>query len=138
MARKWYHITSHDIYICMSTYLLVWNRVCVVCLRSICVGFAWSFCDFIRATNGQWPPTSKYFFPNCYPLLVCPILILEKNSSSLLILSAKEGNYWYHSYNVFGMMRFLTGDWTRDLPHSKPALGYRGGGVFYWTPYIQT
>ena len=35
-------------------------------------------------------------------------------------------------------MRFLAGEWTRDLPHSKPALGYRGGGVFYWTPYIQT
>ena len=24
--------------------------------------------------------------------------------------------------NVFGMMRSLTGDKTRDLPHSKPAL----------------
>ena len=28
------------------------------------------------------------------------------------------------------MTRSLTGDWTRELPHSKPALylGYRGGG----------
>jgi len=33
-------------------------------------------------------------------------------------LSAKQGNYWYHFYNVFGMMRSLTGDWTLDLPHS--------------------
>jgi len=24
--------------------------------------------------------------------------------------------------NIFGMTRSLTGDWTRDLPHSKPAL----------------
>ena len=27
---------------------------------------------------------------------------------------------------IFGMTRSLTGDWTRDLPHSKPAL-YGGG-----------
>ena len=26
------------------------------------------------------------------------------------------------------MTQSLTGDWTRDLPHSMPALGYRGGG----------
>ena len=25
-------------------------------------------------------------------------------------------------YNVFGMTRSLTGDWTQDLPHSMPAL----------------
>ena len=38
------------------------------------------------------------------------------------MLSAKQGHYWYRSYNVFGMTRSLTGDWTRDLPHLKPAL----------------
>ena len=38
------------------------------------------------------------------------------------MLSAKQGNYWYHFYNIFGMTRSLTGDWTRDPPHSKPAL----------------
>ena len=46
------------------------------------------------------------------------------------MLSAEQGNYWYHFYNVFGMTRSLTWDWTRDLPHSKPALvslGFRGG-----------
>ena len=46
----------------------------------------------------------------------------ERASISLLMLSAKQGNYWYHFYNFFGMTRSLTGDWTRDLPHSKPAL----------------
>ena len=35
------------------------------------------------------------------------------------MFSAKQGNYWYHFYNVFRMTRSLTGDWTRDLPHSK-------------------
>jgi len=26
------------------------------------------------------------------------------------MFSAKQGNYWYHFYNVFGMTRSLTGD----------------------------
>ena len=38
--------------------------------------------------------------------------------------SAKQGNYWFHFYDVFGMTWSLTGSWTRDLPHSKPALYY--------------
>ena len=37
------------------------------------------------------------------------------------MFSAKQGHYWYHFYNVFGMTLSLTGDWTGDLPHSKPA-----------------
>jgi len=28
------------------------------------------------------------------------------------MFSAKQGNYWYHFYNVFGMTWSLTGDWT--------------------------
>ena len=38
------------------------------------------------------------------------------------MLSAQQGNYWYHLFSVFGMKRSLTGDWTQDLPHSEPAL----------------
>ena len=38
------------------------------------------------------------------------------------MFSAKQGHYWYHFGIVFGMTRSLIGDWTRDLPHSKPAL----------------
>ena len=41
------------------------------------------------------------------------------------MFSAKQGHYWYHFYNVFGMTRSLTGDLTRDLPHSKPALYHK-------------
>ena len=41
------------------------------------------------------------------------------------MLSAKQGYYWYHFYNVFGMTQSLTGDWTPDLPHSKPALYHK-------------
>ena len=48
------------------------------------------------------------------------ILILEKEPVfPFFMISAKQGNYWYHFYNVFGMKRSLTGDWTRDLPYSK-------------------
>ena len=73
--------------------------------------------------NGQWPPTSKDFYTRSYPLHYFLILILEKEPVfPVSMLSAKQGNYWYHFYNVFGMTRGLTGDWTRDLPHSKPAL----------------
>ena len=56
--------------------------------------------------------------------------ILRKNQYfPFWMISAKQGHYWYHFYNVFGMIRSLAGDWTRDLPHSKPALGYQGGGT---------
>ena len=73
--------------------------------------------------NGQWPPTLKDFYARSYPLHYFLILILEKKPVfPFWILSAKQGNYWYHFYYVFGMMRSLTGDWTRDLLHSKPAL----------------
>ena len=71
-----------------------------------------------------------------YPILSITFfvlsLFLEKEPAlSFSMLCAQQGNYWYHFYNVFGMTRSLTGDWTRDLPHSMPALdhlGYRGGG----------
>ena len=56
----------------------------------------------------------------------------ERASISLFMLSAKQGNYWYHYYTVFGTTRSLTGDLIRDLPHSKAStltLGYRGGGL---------
>ena len=85
------------------------------------------FCVVIRffhpRHNGQWPPTSKDFYTRSYPLHYFLIIILEKEPIfPFWMFSAKQGNYWYHFYNVFGMTRSLTGDWTRDLPHSKPAL----------------
>ena len=60
----------------------------------------------------------------------------ERASISRLMLSAKQGNYWYQFYYVWS----LSGDWTRDLPHSKPALlplGYRRGGKHYLrSPFV--
>ena len=75
-----------------STCFLIWKFIFS----------AWSSGFFIH--NGQWPPTSIDF------------------RISLLMFSAKQWNYWYHFYNLFGMTRSLTGDWTRDMSHSKLAL----------------
>ena len=72
--------------------------------------------------NSQWPPT-MISIPDFIQYIFCPIFILEKEPVyHFLMLSAKLGNYWYHFYNVFCMTRSLTGDWTRDLPLSKPAF----------------
>ena len=68
----------------------------------------------------------KDFYTRSYPLHYFLILILEKEPVfPFSMLSAKQGNYWYHLHNVFGMTRSLTGDLTRYLPHSKPALYHK-------------
>ena len=90
------------------------------------------FCVVIRVFSAppKQPMTSDFegFKSKIYPLLYFPTLILEKEPEFLfLMFSAKQGNYWYHFYNIFGMTRTLTRDWTWDLPHSKPALYNRGG-----------
>ena len=64
--------------------------------------------SFHPHNNSQRPPTSKDFHP-------MPVFLF-------LILSDTQGNYRYHFYNVFGMMRSVSGYWTRYLPHSKPVL----------------
>ena len=85
-----------------------------------CMGIC---CFFINATTANDLKLRKNIYHRCYPSHFCPILILQKEPVfPYLMLSAKQGNPWYHFYNVFGMMPSMTGDWTRDLPHSKPAL----------------
>ena len=85
------------------------------------------FCVIIRffhpRHNSQLLRLRRISIPDFIHYIFCPIFILLKEPVfPFLMLSAIQGNYWYHFYNVFGMMLFLTGDWTRDLPHSKPAL----------------
>ena len=73
--------------------------------------------------NGQWPPTLKDFYPRLYPLHFCTILILKLEPVfPFFNVECQTREYWNHFYNVFDMTRSLTGDWTRDPPHSKPAL----------------
>ena len=87
------------------------------------VGSAWSFFFFIPATTANDPDFEGFSIPDFVHYIYFPILILEKEAVFyFLMFSAKQGNYWYHFYNVFDMKRSLTGDWTRDLPHSMPAL----------------
>ena len=91
--------------------------------RSTFVRSAWSF---VFSSPPQRPLTSNiegFFIPDFIHYIYFPILILEKEPVfPFLMFSAKQGNYWHHFYNVFGMTRSLNRDWTRDLPHSKPAL----------------
>ena len=78
------------------------------------------FCVVIRFFH---PRHNGFSIPDLIHYIYFPILILEKEPVfPFPMLSAKQRNYWYHFYNVFGMTRSLTGDWTRDLPRSKPAL----------------
>ena len=75
--------------------------------------------------NGQWPPTSKDFNTRSYPLHYFLILILEKEPVfPFWMFSAKQVQYWYHFYNVFGMTRSLTWDWT--LKHFKSTTLHKG------------
>ena len=79
---------------------------------------------FIPATTANDLRLRKDFYTRSYQLHYFPILILKKEPVfPFSMFSAKQENYWYHFVNnVFDMTRSLTGDWTRDLPHSMPAL----------------
>ena len=61
-----------------------------------------------------------FIYSICFPYINSS----ERASISLLMLSAKQGNYLFHFYHVFGMTRSLSGDWSRDLPQSKQALNH--------------
>ena len=97
----------------------------------IWIFLAFDFCRFCVSHSGFFIPATtandlrlwRIFYPRLYPLHFFSYLnSLERASISRLMLSAKQGNYLYHFYYVFGMTRSLSGDWTRDHPHSKPAL----------------
>ena len=52
-----------------------------------------------------------FSIPDIIHYIYFPILFLEKEPVfPNLMFSAKQENYWYHFYNVFGMTRSLTGD----------------------------
>ena len=64
---------------------------------------------------------------------ICLLINLcERDTVHLLMFSAKQGNYWYHFYN---MTRSLTVDWSRDLPHSKRTF-YRKTIKEVWSSFI--
>ena len=81
----------------------------------LCVFLAFDFCQFCMVIrffhprhNDLW--LRRIFYPRFYPLHFFPYLnSSERARISLLMLSAKQGNYWYHFYYVFGMTRSLSG-----------------------------
>ena len=88
-------------------------------------------CFFIPTTTfNDLSPTLKDFYPRSYPSLFLSYLnILEKEPACpFLMLSAKQANYWYHFYNLFGMMRSLNLNLGPPiLEASTLPLGYWGG-----------
>ena len=87
--------------------------------NSLCVFLAIDFCRFCVVIPPQRPMTSDFegfSIPDCIHYIYFPIFILKKwPVFPFWMFSSKQGH-------LFGMTRSLTGDWTRDLPHSKPAL----------------
>ena len=67
----------------------------------------------------QWPMDSVFeriSIPDLiHYIYSCILILLKEPVFPFSMLSVKQGHYWYHFYNVFGMTRSLTGDWTRDL-----------------------
>ena len=121
----WIYVFSNSI-ICLKyrNYIYMW-RCCF--FRSTC-RFCVVISFFSPCHNGQWPPTSKDFLSQIVSItFIFPILIIEKEPVfPCWMFSAKQGNFWYHYYNVFGMTRSLTGVWTRTRsPHSTTRLSRR-------------
>ena len=66
---------------------------------------------FIPATTANDLRLQSTTIPDFIHYIFGPISIHQKEPVfPCLMSSAKQGNYWYHFYNVFGMMRSLTGD----------------------------
>ena len=74
------------------------------------------FLAFLASTfiSSAWSSTTAnegFSIPDFIHYIYFPILILEKEPVfPFSMFSAKQRNYWYHFYKVFGMTRSLTGD----------------------------
>ena len=70
-----------------------------------------------------------FSIPDFIYYIYFPILNIEKEPVfPFWMLSAKQGHYWYHFYNVFGITRSLNPG-PPALEASTIPLGYRGGGI---------
>jgi len=84
------------------------------------------FCVVFVATPANDLRLRRISIPRSYPLHYFLILILEEEPVfPFSMLSAKQGNYWYHFYNVFGMTRSLTGDMNPECQHSNTRLSVK-------------
>ena len=72
--------------------------------------FCW-FCVIIRFFHPNDLRLRRISIPDLIHYIFCPIVVLQKELVfPFSMYSAKQGHYWYHFYNVFGMTRSLTGD----------------------------
>ena len=92
-----------ELYCAMSDYVFI-KRISVrLCRFFVVIRF------FIPATTAN--DFEGFSITDFIHYIYFPILILEKVPVfPFLMFSAKQGHYWYHFYNVFGMTRSLTGD----------------------------
>ena len=87
----------------------------------------------------QRPMTSDFegfSIPDCIHYIYFPIF-RKSQYFPFWMFSAKQGHYCYHFYNVFGMTRSLTGDWTRDLSHSKHYTTRLSKRRCYFSVYVR-
>ena len=119
------------VWVTLLTWLTQMTDIHVFCF---CLGFSVRFLSLLRGHSDisyspQRPMTSDFegFSIPDFSHYIYFEKFLRKSLRyfPFLTLSAKQGHYWYHFYNIFGMTRSLTGDWTRDLPPSKPALYHK-------------
>ena len=111
--------TKHEI----MFIIILWTQNIIFQFWKKLFLFSFFFTFFHPPTTANDLRLRRISNPDFIHYIFCPIFILQNEPVfPFFMLSAKQGNYLYHYYNVFGMTRALTGDWTRDLPHSKPAL----------------
>ena len=114
---------------CLSSYWVVLHCVFYVLLHCVVLACTVLYCGMLYlffsvrllsvlrghsvfSSPPQRPMTSDFVgfsIPDFIHYIYFPSSILEKEPVFPL-LNAKQGHYWYHFYNVFGMTRSLTGD----------------------------
>ena len=115
---------------------------CKWCYFSFFLAFDFCrFCVVIRffSSPPQRPMTSDFegfSIPDCIHYIYFPIF-RKSQYFPFWMFSAKQGHYCYHFYNVFGMTRSLTGDWTRDLSHSKHYTTRLSKRRCYFSVYVR-
>ena len=127
---------------CVCVCVCACVRVCVCMIAFVCA----CVCVFKQTRLYIMIPRIKYkrvlvmmlfplhmFYYICYVIsmnvvCVCFRDMFENKKRPVfpfLMLSAKQGNKWYKLYNVFGMIRSLTRDKTRNLLYSKSEVYYQ-------------
>ena len=90
--------------------------------RSTFVGSAWSSGFFFPATTANDLRLRRISIPDFIHFILTILILKREPVFPFFNIECQTRELLVPFYNVFGMTRSLTGDWTRDLPHSMPAL----------------